>query len=91
MDQAKSYRIEQGYVRCRWVLFENGEIELQFFQSDKSVPINCELSHDELWENQTMTPVFAVRCCSIDQLEAYTANFNNSLKHIKEKIVNIQE
>ena len=79
------YNIKTGHARFETVAFTDGSIKLQVYQSNKKVPIGVDLSIDELWGNQEITPVFAIHCESIEQLEAYKKVFEDAIQSAKKQ------
>ena len=78
-----AYHVKMGHARFRTVTFGNGNVQVQVYCSDKKVPIGVDLSHNELWEDQTITPVFALHCDSVEQLEAYKVAFESCIETAK--------
>jgi hypothetical protein len=77
------FMLPQGYVRCSSNGFKDGTFAFTTCISDKKADIGVTLSHSEIWENQTIEPLFAIHFESIEQIEAYVKIFNEMLSHIK--------
>jgi len=82
-SKAHAYHVDTGHARFRTECFGNGNVQVQVYCSDKKVPIGVDLSRDELWKDQTITPVFALHCDSIEQLEAYKVAFESCIETVK--------
>lgn len=77
------FMLPQGYVRCRSNGFSDGTFAFTTCISDKKADIGVTLPHSELWENQTIEPLFAIHFESIEQIEAYVEIFNGMLNSVK--------
>ena len=77
------FMLPQGYVRCFSNGFKDGTFAFTTCISDKKVDIGVTLSRNEIWENQTIEPLFAIHFESIEQIEAYVNIFNEMRNHIK--------
>lgn len=77
------FMLPQGYVRCHGNGFKDGTFAFTTCISDNKSDIGVTLPHSEIWENQTIEPLFAIHFESIEQIEAYVKIFNEMLGHIK--------
>lgn len=75
--------IPQGHVRFMGNKFNDGTFSWTICCSDKNVDVTKEHAHEEVWDNQTVEPVFAMHFESIEQIEACIKAFNNFLNRAK--------
>lgn len=81
------FSIPQGNVRFTNCHLEDGNKDGDYVwvvsESDMKVDIKKTYSGDELWANQNVEPIFAIRFESIEQIEAYIKCFNELLNYAK--------
>lgn len=86
MEKNPMYKIKTGHMRFRYGIFNNGEYYVEVHCSEKPVPINKDLTHEELFENQQIVPVYGLAFESLEQFDAYLCALNDCRKKLGEKV-----
>lgn len=78
------FTIPQGHARFSFYMHDNGTCTFVVHTSDKKIDDTTKAdSKDELWENQTVKPVYSILFESVEHIEAYVKAFNTILDCIK--------
>ncbi len=77
------FSIPQGHVRFSSNGFVDGTYALIMKASDKGMMIPGSYTREELWDDQTIVPVYAMHFHSIEQIEAYIKAFNSFLLNVR--------
>ena len=77
MSKAPMYEIKTGHMRFEAGTHNNGKYYVGVYCSDKAVPINQKLTKEDIYDNQNITPVYALSFESLEQFDAYIFALND--------------